>query len=346
MIVFITHGDGPRGAERALRNLLTNSPTSIMLSVISMGKRFGLPVEHYVTNKLMAVVVALREVERGLESDQQVTLCYVNGHMAVPFIVFLIIRLRSLLRRERIRLVLWEHCLPHTHYERRIGGARFVIRSMYTCMLSMADAVIAPSSVIGDDLKRYFGGIGSTVLQLNNPIILEPASSMQLPIEWPGRTATRILFVGSLTREKQPHLALDWVSANRGSNVHLLLCGDGLLREELQNRIIFENIPATIVGYVGNLRDYYQQADLLLCTSSYETYSNVMMEAVMCGCHVLTTDWPGVESLYGNQPLVRIHSTDVSPVFEVYSLSPRPDPSERLTNFVVLDYIQHLEGRN
>ena len=345
MIVLITHGDGPRGAERAVRNLITEAPPSTGLSVVSLGKCFGVPFEHCVTDKWAAVSTALRLVNRGHNAGQAVTLCYVNGHMAVPFVVFALVRLRSLLGQTRTRLILWEHCVPHTHYERRRGLGRRVIRALYSGMLRMADAVIAPSDVIGNDLERSFAGIRTTVVQLNNPIILDPATTMQLPIDWPVRTGMRTLFVGSLSTEKRPHLALDWVSANRGRGAHLLLCGDGPLLTELQERIDAENLPATIAGHVGNLRSYYQQAELLLCTSSYETYSNVMTEAVMCGCPVLSTEWPGVDSLYGRNSLVRIHRCVTPPDFEAYLTGSRPEPEERLTNFDVVDYLQKLEGK-
>lgn len=345
MIVFITHGDGPRGAERAVRNLVTDAPPSAQVSVVSLGSPFDVPNEHCVKGKWQAVMAAVREVKRGHASGQPVTLCYVNSHMAVPFIAFVLVRLYGLLGQPRTRLILWEHCIPHTHYERRRGIGRRLIRTLYSGLLRMTDAVIAPSKVIGDDLERNFPSIHTRVVQLKNPIVLGPAITMDLPVEWPADTVMRTLFVGSLTPEKQPHLALDWVSANRECGAHLLLCGDGPLRSELEERIRTQRLPATIAGHVGNLRAYYQRADLMLCTSRYETYSNVMTEAIMCGCQVLTTDWPGAESVYGKEPLVSIHRAANPPVFELSRSGTRPRPDERLTNFNVTDHLSQLEEK-
>lgn len=343
MIVFITHGDGPRGAERAVRNLLTNMPLTASVSVVSLGKSFDVLSERCVRGKWQAVRAALHEVKRGHDTGQPVTLCYVNGHMTVPFAAFAFTRLFGMLGQPRTRLILWEHCIPHTHYERRRGIGRRVIRALYGSLLRMADAVVAPSKVIGDDLKRHFSSIRTAVVQLKNPIVLDPAMTMTLPVEWPAETSMRTLFVGSLTPEKQPHLALDWVAANRERGAHLLLCGDGPLRHELEQRIKKQHLPATVAGHVVNLRAYYQHADLLLCTSRYETYSNVMTEAVMCGCPVLTTDWPGASSLYGHEPLVSIHGSEKLPVFEVDSSIVRPRPDELLTNFNANDHLRQLE---
>lgn len=345
MIVFITHGDGPRGAERAVRNLMTDAPPAARVSVVSLGKPFDLPNEHCVQGKWQAVMAAVREVKRGHAAGQAVTLCYVNSHMAVPFAAFALVRLYRLLGQPRTRLILWEHCVPHTHYERRRGIGRRVIRALYGSLLRMADAVIAPSTVIGDDLKRHFPDIRTDVVQLKNPIVLGPLTTMTLPVEWPTSTSIRTLFVGSLTAEKQPHLALDWVSANRERGAHLLLCGDGPLRLELEQRIKEQRLPATIAGHVSNLRAYYQRADLLLCTSRYETYSNVMTEAVMCGCQVLTTDWPGADSVYGQEPLVNIHRATKPPYFELNPSGTRPPPGERLTNFNAINHLSRLEEK-
>ncbi|MEL4181422.1 glycosyltransferase [Roseateles sp. PN1] len=349
MIIFITHGDGPRGAERAVRNLLTDAPSDNWLSVVSMGKAFDVTGERLnercVQSKAEAISAALVEIARGQAAGQSVTLCYVNGHMAVPFAAFALARLRALFGRPRTRLILWEHCVPHTHYERRSGLSRQLIRALYAGMLRMADAVVAPSSVIGSDLERHFGDICTTIDQIANPIVLAPATTLSLPVDWPAGTALRTVFVGALSPEKQPHLALDWVTANRGLGAHLLLCGEGPMRGELQARIDEQNLPATIAGHVGNLRAYYQQADLLISTSSYETFSNVMTEAALCGCQVLSTNWPGVSSVYGANQRVRIHREEAAPVFDLPLREPRPAPGDRLTNFDAAAHLQQLEGR-
>jgi glycosyltransferase involved in cell wall biosynthesis len=266
--------------------------------------------------------------------------------MAVPFVIFALARARSLLGWPQTRLVLWEHCVPHTHYDRRQGLVRYIIRAIYAELLRMADEVVAPSTVISDDLKRYFRAHRLEVSLLDNPIILDPVSTLDLPVDWPDGTAIRIVFVGALSPEKQPYLALDWIAANRTNGAHLMLCGDGPLRPELQARIDAEGLPAIIAGHVGNLRAYYQRADLLVCTSRYETFSNVMTEAILCGCRVLTTNWPGVSSVYGGHPLVQIHRGNASPVFEALPDGAHSSPRQRLTNFDAKLHIQKLQGHD
>lgn len=348
MIVFITHGDGPRGAERAVRNLLTYAPSTCPLSVISLGRAFDVKGENLrelrIQGKVEAVLTLLSEIERGEKTHQIVTVCYVNGHMIVPFLAFALARLRVLFGRPRTRLILWEHCVPHTHYQRRGGLNRWLIRRLYAAILRMADAVVAPSSVISDDLCLHFARIPTMINQIDNPIVLMPATNLALSVDWPPSTALRIIFVGSLSPEKQPHLALDWLIANRELGAHLLLCGDGPMREELQSRIDRHDLPATIVGHVSNMRPYYQQADLLICTSLYETFSNAMTEAAMCGCNVLSTDWPGVSSVYGAHPRVRVHRGTAPPTFDLPTHDPRPLLSEYLFNFDAAVHIQKLEG--
>lgn len=76
--------------------------------------------------------------------------------------------------------------------------------------------------------------------------------------------------------------------------VHLLILGDGPLRNELSELILELNLSESIqlLGYVENPLKYFSQADVFILSSLVEGMPNVLVEAMMCGCTPVATDCP------------------------------------------------------
>ncbi|WP_404711063.1 glycosyltransferase [Sphingomonas sp. MMS24-J13] len=99
-----------------------------------------------------------------------------------------------------------------------------------------------------------------------------------------------ILCVGRLTRQKNFGLALE-AFARMPRQTQLVLLGEGeqdaMLRARagelgIADRVRFE-------GYVRNVGDYLDRADVLLCTSLYEGYPAALIEALAAGVPLVTT---------------------------------------------------------
>jgi glycosyltransferase involved in cell wall biosynthesis len=102
----------------------------------------------------------------------------------------------------------------------------------------------------------------------------------------PPNPRPRVLFVGALRIFKGPHLVL--AAAQLFPQADFMLVGDGVLRQELQERSRSLGNVA-ISGALGRnaLRQQFAQADIFLFPSHWEGSPRVLMEAAACGLPVI-----------------------------------------------------------
>ena len=116
----------------------------------------------------------------------------------------------------------------------------------------------------------------------------------------------RIGFAGRLAKGKNVDLVIRLFEeiADKYPETELHIAGDGVLRPELEqqarnspyaNRIVFH-------GHVQDVASFYASVDLFLFLSAYESFGNVIAEALMTGLPTLTSNVPAFEEIYGNEP--------------------------------------------
>ena len=109
-----------------------------------------------------------------------------------------------------------------------------------------------------------------------------------------------VLFVGRMTAQKQPLLALQaFASAIQATEDawHLVMIGDGDMSAEVDAQIAAQsplpnNSAISHLTRVGNVQDWYERAAIFLSTSAYEGSPNALMEAMACGAAVIALDCP------------------------------------------------------
>jgi glycosyltransferase involved in cell wall biosynthesis len=81
---------------------------------------------------------------------------------------------------------------------------------------------------------------------------------------------------------------------SKTQQLKLLILGDGSLRAELQNLINELELTSVVrlEGFVDNPLKYFSNADVFVHSSYVESFGNVLIEAIMCGCTVVSTDCP------------------------------------------------------
>lgn len=84
--------------------------------------------------------------------------------------------------------------------------------------------------------------------------------------------------------------------------VKLVLLGDGPQRREIESLIRSHELKGCIKtpGWSHEVLRWYKAADALVMPSLTEGSSNVVLEAMACGCPVLASDIPGMRELIGN----------------------------------------------
>lgn len=195
------------------------------------------------------------------------------------------------------RIALSTHC--GTRQNRRKWRWRYLPSLVRRCY-PHADAVVAVSGQVADDLVTAVGLDRKTVTTIYNPVVdrnLLTQAAQALEHEWFGPDAPPVILgVGRLTQQKGFAAlirAFAKVRANRP--VRLLILGEGKLRAELQNLATELGISddVQLPGFVANPFKYMANSAAFVLSSEYEGLPGVLIQALACGCPVISTDCPG-----------------------------------------------------
>lgn len=162
-----------------------------------------------------------------------------------------------------------------------------------------ADAVVAVSQGVADDLALTLSLPEETFTTIYNPVVtefLEQQAKEPLVHPWfEGDGPPVLLAVGGFKPAKD-HMTLlrafALVRAER--DVRLIILGEGKLRESLSHQAEQLGIAADLEmpGFVANPFQYMAGASLFVLSSVFEGLGMVLVEAMACGCPVISTDCP------------------------------------------------------
>jgi len=132
-----------------------------------------------------------------------------------------------------------------------------------------------------------------------------------------GNGASRISFVGRLSKEKRPEVFVALASRlSKELPQHQLdfrIAGDGPLKEKVTQLARSESEVGTRISLMGQLSDpsmLYRDTDILIVTSEYEGTPNVVLEAMAHGIPVIASAVGGVPELIGDDRGVLVQPGD------------------------------------
>ena len=215
-----------------------------------------------------------------------------------PLTVLSIVALK--LAGSKARLAVWDHNALSLQYGRLAPPKRWVFQKSISLTYRLADARIAVSSGVADDLAAMGGLPRADISVVHNPILYRPASPADLGAAeaiWRGWRGPRILTVGNLKPSKNHRLlirAFKKVVTSR--DARLLILGAELVNAEgiemmtayAQSLGVADKV--IIPGAVLNPTAYYLSANLFVLSSDYEGLPTVIVEALACGLSVVSTD--------------------------------------------------------
>jgi glycosyltransferase involved in cell wall biosynthesis len=128
-----------------------------------------------------------------------------------------------------------------------------------------------------------FGVKPSFILQ--NPL----APSGEQPPHKVGSEIKRLIYIGRLSPEKRPEIVLE---ISKRTNIELILIGDGILRNQLEDIAKKNTIRAIFLGRIGKPWNEIKAGDLLVVPSSFEGDGLVIIEGMQKGIPMLLADIP------------------------------------------------------
>ncbi len=103
-----------------------------------------------------------------------------------------------------------------------------------------------------------------------------------------------LLAIGRLGEEKQFGILIDAFAflAEDCEEWDLVILGEGREHHALENQVRSLGLENRIrlPGRAGNVADWYRRADLYVLSSRFEGFPNVLIEAMSCGCPVVSFD--------------------------------------------------------
>jgi glycosyltransferase involved in cell wall biosynthesis len=162
-----------------------------------------------------------------------------------------------------------------------------------------ADAVIAVSDGVADDLARVAGLPREAIVTTWNPVVspaLAEAAAEPLDHAWfqPGEPPV-VLGAGKLRPQKDFATLLDAFAELRALRpARLVLLGEGPEESRLRVRARRLGISADVAfaGFVRNPFAYMARAAVFALSSAWEGLPAVLIQAMACGCPVVSTDCP------------------------------------------------------
>ncbi|MFQ5668355.1 MAG: glycosyltransferase [Candidatus Binatia bacterium] len=162
-----------------------------------------------------------------------------------------------------------------------------------------ADAIVAVSDGVADNVAQVTGLPRTRITTIYNAVVTaDLEAKMQAPLAhpWfvPGAPPV-LLGAGRLTAQKDfPTLLRAYARVRAVRDARLVILGDGKKRRQLEALARKLGLEAEIdlPGFVTNPFAYMARAAVFVLSSRWEGFSNVIAEALACGCPVVSTDCP------------------------------------------------------
>lgn len=296
LALYLPNLDGG-GAERMMVNLAAGFVrrglrTDLVLAT-ARGPYLSLvdPGVRVVDLAASGVTASLPGLVRYLRRERPQALLATLNHASVVAL------LARALARTRTRVVVRESNMlfPNPASSLKGRSLRLSVRALYP----LADAFIAVSQGVAADLVRFAGVDPAEVRTVYNPVVsaellARAQETPPHPFFAPGEPPV-VLGVGRLGVQKDfPTLIRAFAEAASATPARLVILGEGEKRSELEALVRDLGLAArvSLPGFADNPFAYMARADTFVLSSRFEGLPGALIQAMACGCKVVSTDCP------------------------------------------------------
>ena len=294
-ILHITEKLGVGGTEILLSNTIPEL-TEFDHAIVYLAGRdnYQLPIfnkyplfylDHTRRSAIFRSVIRLRRILREYKPD------IIHAH---SFLASIISRLA---KGKNTRLITTIHSVLSKDAFARSKFSLFVER----LTSNMQDDLIAVSKVALDDYLQFVPFRGRRYVLYN--FIPHKFSDASLRSDYETRESlpVRCVAVGGLKTVKNYHYLLDSFSLLPKGLFTLDVIGDGALRDDLEMRIIKQDLPVTILGNRQNVDELLCDYEIFLQASNYEGFGMAVCEGILSGLIPVLSDIPAHREITDNK---------------------------------------------
>lgn len=290
------------------------------------------------------VASCLLSLTRYLRAERPAALLSVMNHTNVIAI------LAKKLSGIATRLVITEHNNAELALKNTSSLKYRLVNHLTKWLYSRVDAIVCVSDGVAESVRRLLNVPESKVCVIYNPVvhqgILTSANqSINLPFTL-AENELLIIGVGRLTPQKNfENLIRAFSVLKKIKPAKLVILGEGEERNKLQKIILELKLEESVnmPGFVENPYAWMRHADVFALSSSWEGLPTVLIEALACGCKVVSTDCPSgpseilEEGKWGELAAVNDHDSLAAAILRVLDRDKSQKLAERLEVFSI-DY--------
>lgn len=201
--------------------------------------------------------------------------------------------------RTKTRIVVSEHNTLSMEIRSMKSFKAKVLPFLTRLLYPKADAIVAVSHGVAEDLAHLTGIPREKVHVIYNPVITSEIlikAEEQIDHPWfqPGEPPV-ILSVGRLTKQKDfPTLIRAFALVRKEFPARLMILGEGEDRPQIEALVRELGIEHDVAlpGFVDNPFKYMKKAAVFVLSSRWEGLPNVLIEALALGTRVVSTNCP------------------------------------------------------
>ena len=200
--------------------------------------------------------------------------------------------LAKLLSGQSVPVILWEQ-MP------AIRPQHPLVQQASKWLYPKASAVVAASAGVARHLEHQLAMPDASVQVIYNPVIspsIVQKSQAEVNHPWLQPSEPPVfLAAGRLAEQKDyPTLLQAFAQVRQHRPARLLILGQGPLRPTLENLVADLGLTDDVemLGFVSNPYAYMRRAAAFVLSSRWEGLPTVLIDALACGCNVVSTDCP------------------------------------------------------
>lgn len=175
-----------------------------------------------------------------------------------------------------------------------------LLSKMQVFLSPCADKIVTVSLGLADYVKSKNHCSSAKLVTIYNPvnseeIIAKSKENIDVTIGLNNDSLPVVITSGRLHSDKNFSALITAIKkVHQRMLVHLIILGDGDLRDELQELIDRLELQSYVdlLGFKDNPFAYMSHSDLFVLSSNHEGFGRVLVEAMACGCPVVSTDCP------------------------------------------------------